>query len=176
MLFDLTLAIEIGMVLAVFLFMHRMIKISNVSSFLQEHNQNGQEENAINKYIIPEEVQVFEISGPLFFGAAYKFKDAMKVIEKNPKVLIVRMSNVPVIDATGLHTIKHVLQRCKRNHIQLIISGIQPSVFEEFKKSRLLFRIGKRYVVDNFETALNRANEIMERSSKGNANALTATL
>lgn len=165
-LFDLTLAIEIGMVLAVFLFMRRMIRISNVSSLLQENGQIGSDEKSINKYNIPNEVEVFELSGPLFFGAAYKFKDAIKVIEKKPKVLIVRMRNVPVIDATGLHTIKDVLHMCRHDKIQLIVSDIQPQVLEEFRKARLLFRIGKRYVTDDLEIALRRANEVLVSTAK----------
>ena len=161
-LFDLTLAIEIGMVLAVFLFMRNMIKISNVSSMISDDNgTNDNDENSVAKHTIPKDVEVFELSGPFFFGAAYKFKDAIKVIEKKPKVLIVRMRHVPVIDATGLHTIKDVLKMCNRDKIQLIISGIQPQVLEEFKKSRLLFQIGKRYVTSDFDIALQRANEVL---------------
>lgn len=165
-LFDLTLAIEIGMMLAVFLFMRRMIKISNISPFLNETEDNNNDDNSINKYNIPKYVEVYELTGPLFFGAAYKFKDAIKIIESKPKVLIVRMRNVPVIDATGLHTIKDVLHMCKADNIQLIISGIQPQVLEEFKKSRLLFQIGKRYVTNDLNVALQRANEIIKRTIK----------
>jgi sulfate permease, SulP family len=155
---------EVGMVLAVFLFMRRMIKISNVSSLLQENREKGADENVISKYDIPKGVEVFELSGPLFFGAAYKFKDAIKVIENKPKVLIVRMRNVPVIDSTGLHTIKDVLRMCRHDKIQLIISGIQPQVLEEFKKSRLLFQIGKRYVTNDFDIALQRAKDILSET------------
>ena len=165
-LFDLTLAIEIGMVLAVFLFMRKMIKISNVSSFLNEDKNVGVDENSINKYKLREEVEVFELTGPMFFGAAYKFKDAIKVIEKKPKVLIVRMRHVPIIDATGLHTIKDVLRMCRNDKIQLIISGITPLVLEEFKKSRLLFSIGKRYVTNDLNIALQRADEVIARQTE----------
>jgi SulP family sulfate permease len=161
--FDLTLAIEIGMVLAVFLFMRRMIQISNVSSLLQENGDRSTDENEISKYNIPKGIEVFELSGPLFFGAAYKFKDAMRVIENKPKALIIRMRNVPVIDATGIHTIKEVLRMCHHGSIQLIISGIQPQVLEEFRKARLLFQIGKHYVTDDFDTALQRAVEIVQQ-------------
>lgn len=162
-LVDLTVAIEIGMILAVFLFMRKMIQISNVSSILNEVEDFDSEDDksAITKYKIPGEVEVFELSGPMFFGAAYKFKDAIRVIEKKPKVLIVRMRHVPIIDATGLRTIKDVLRMCDHDRIQLIISGIQPQVLEEFKKSRLLFQIGKRYVTDNFDMALRIANEVI---------------
>lgn len=165
-LFDLTLAIEIGMVLAVFLFMRRMIKISNVSSLLQENREKGTDENAISKYDIPRGIEVFELSGPLFFGAAYKFKDAIKFIENKPRVLIVRMQHVPVIDATGIHTIKDVLHMCRHDKMQLIISGIQPQVLEEFRKARLLFQIGKRYVTEDFDIALQRAKEVVMNTKK----------
>jgi len=143
-----------------------MIKISNVSSLLQENGQNSLDDKSVSKYKIPKEVEIFELSGPLFFGAAYKFKDAIKIIENKPKVLIVRMRSVPVIDATGIHTIKDVLKMCKHDKIHLIISGIQPPVLEEFRKARLLFQIGKRYVTDDFDTALQRANEVLERNVK----------
>lgn len=163
--FDLTLAIEIGMVMAVFLFMRKMIKISNVSSLLDENEggANVDDIKSINKYKIPEGVEVFELNGPMFFGAAYKFKDAMKIIEKKPRVLIVRMRYVPIIDATGLHTIKDVLRTCNHDKIRLIISGIQPQVLEEFKKSRLLFAIGKRFVTDDLEKALIIASDIIRK-------------
>ena len=174
-LFDLTLAIEVGMVLAVFLFMRRMIKISNVSSLLQENGEKRTDENAISKYNIPKGVEVFELSGPLFFGAAYKFKDAIKVIENKPKVLIVRMRNVPVIDATGIHTLKDVLHMCRNDKIQLIISGIQPQVLKEFQNSRLLFQIGKRYVTDDFELSLQRAKEVLVRNDISISNNMQPT-
>lgn len=162
-LFDLTLAIEVGMVLAVFLFMRSMISISNVSSLLKENDENESDAYSMSKYIIPRNVDVFELSGPLFFGAAYKFKDALRIIDRKPGVLIVRMRNVPVIDATGIHAIKDVLNMCSEDKIQLILCGIQPQVLEEFKKSRLLFKIGKRYVTDTLETALLRAEEILRK-------------
>jgi SulP family sulfate permease len=159
-LFDLTIAIEIGMVMAAFLFMRKMIRISNVNILFKENGENSEDPNAIDKFEIPKEVEVFELNGPFFFGAAYKFKDSFKIIEKKPKVLIVRMRNVPVIDATGLHTMEDVLRMCRHSRIQLIISGLQPAVYEEFRKSRLLFKIGKRYVTTDLETALKRAVEV----------------
>lgn len=166
-LFDLTLAIEIGMVLAVFLFMRRMIKISDVRSLLVDTNQSNDDQvTSVAKHDIPKDVEVFELSGPFFFGAAYKFKDAINVIEKKPTVLIVKMHHVPIVDATGIHTLKEVLKMCKRDNIHLIISGIQPSVLEEFRKSRLLFQVGKRYITADFDTALQRAKEVLTRTQK----------
>jgi SulP family sulfate permease len=160
---DLTMAIEIGMVLAVFLFMRRMIKISNVSSLLDDSNVSETDDQPINKYQIPANVDVFELSGPLFFGAAYKFKDAIKVIEQKPKVLIIRMRKVPVIDATGIHTLKDILQMCRQDKIKLVLTGVQPHVLQVLRKSRLLFKIGKRYVTEDMETAIARAQEMINR-------------
>jgi len=161
-LVDLTVAIEVGLILAVFLFMRTMIQVSNVNSMLFEKNDK-EFGSFINDHAVPDEVEVFELTGPLFFGAAYKFKDAIKVIEKKPKVLVVHMSKVPVIDATGIQTIRDVLKMCRHDNILLIISGIQPQVLSEFKKSRLQFQIGKRYIIPDFEKALQRASSYLEK-------------
>jgi len=115
-LVDLTVAIEIGMVLASFLFMRNMIKFSDVSIITRdfEGGEAGADAESLEHYTIPKNVEVFEISGPLFFGAAYKFKDAMRFIENPPKVLIIRMRKVPIIDATGLKTISEVYQESRK--------------------------------------------------------------
>jgi SulP family sulfate permease len=160
-LVDLTIAIEIGMVMAAFLFMREMIQISDISKKLTTEDKEAEDANATDKYSIPKEVEVFELNGPLFFGAAYKFKDAMREIEKKPRVLILRMRQVPVIDATGLHTVEDVYRMCKREGTRLIISGLQPAVKKQFKESRLMFKIGGRYFTDDFAGALALAKIVM---------------
>jgi SulP family sulfate permease len=164
--FDLTVAIEIGMVLAVFLFMRTMIQISNVSPVLQEKQQGVDYKEMMDPHAFMRDVETFEITGPFFFGAAYKFREAIRVIQRKPKILIVRMDKVPVIDATGTRTIRDILHTCKKDNIHVIVSGVQPPVLDEFKRSRLLFRIGKRYVTHDIATALNRAKEVIERDRK----------
>lgn len=159
--FDLTIAIQIGMVLAAFLFMRQMIKISNVDINPHRLPDGTIDLNGTGQFNIPPSVDVFEITGPMFFGAAYKFKDSMRFIEKKPRVLILRMRMVPVVDETGLHTIKDVLQMCEKDGTRLIISGVQPKVLEELKKSRLLFRIGKRFVKPEFSAALEVARQVI---------------
>lgn len=158
-LIDLTVAIEIGMILAAFLFMRNMMK----SSFVEQLNlsSNNQDED-MKKYILPKGVDVFEINGPLFFGAAYKFKDAMKQIADPAKVLIIRMKNVPVIDATGIQILKDVTKEIKINGTKLIITEVNSDqVMAELKKTRLLFQIGKANVTDTFEKAIKRSNEVL---------------
>jgi SulP family sulfate permease len=156
---DLTVAIEIGMVLAAFLFMRRMMKISSVQQFIS--TEEAWENDPFVATDLPEGVAVFEISGPLFFGAAYKFKDAMNEIGQPPKVLIIRMKNVPVIDATGLRVLKEVHQGMKARGSKLILSEISnEQVMAELTKARLLFQIGKGNVRNTFEEALQRANDL----------------
>ena len=163
-LIDLTVAIEIGMVLAAFLFMRKMIKFSDVSILTKDvdDNENEADREALEKYIIPKEVQVFEITGPLFFGAAYKFKDAIRFIEKTPKVLIIRMRQVPIIDATGIRTLQEVHKESMHRGTKLILSEVHSvQVLQELKDARLLFTIGKANVTDTFEQALQRCKKLL---------------
>jgi SulP family sulfate permease len=157
-LVDLTVAIEIGMILAAFLFMRKMMQASSVHGV----SQINQADEMFNPAELPEGVDVFEINGPLFFGAAYKFKDAMKVIENPARVLIIRMRNVPVIDATGIRVLREVYTATKKQRTKLILAEINSSqVTVELKKARLLFQIGKGNIKDTFERALARANDIL---------------
>ena len=113
--------------------------------------------------MLPRDVEVFEITGPFFFGAAYKFKDAIRLIEKTPKVLIIRMSNVPIIDATGIRTLEEVHKQLKQKGIKLILAEVSDEkVLQELKNARLLFAIGKANVVTSFERAVERAVKIIE--------------
>lgn len=161
-LFDLTLAIEIGIVLAAFLFMRKMIQISDISKVLTEDRIESEDPNAIDKYFIPKGVEVFELKGPLFFGAAYKFKDAIREIEKKPRVLILRMDEVPIIDATGLHTVEDVYRMCKREGTRLIISGLQPPVKDQLHKSGLMLLIGEQNIISEFSKALTLSQVIID--------------
>ncbi len=163
---DLTVAIEIGMILAVFLFMRKMIKFSDVSVLAKDFVENDIEKDKepITNYTIPKDIEVFEITGPLFFGAAYKFKDAMKFIEKPPKILIIRMRQVPIIDATGIKTIKEVYKESKHRGTKLILSEVHSKqVLEELKNARLLFAIGKANVTNTFTQAIERGNAILNK-------------
>jgi len=118
--------------------------------------------NDIGNFIIPDNVQVFEITGPLFFGAAYKFKDAMRIIEKPPKVLIIRMRKVPIIDATGIRTLAEVYKETKHRKTKLILSEVHyGQVRKELQNARLLFAIGKANITESFPEALNKAQAIL---------------
>ncbi|HEY9362472.1 MAG TPA: SulP family inorganic anion transporter, partial [Chitinophagaceae bacterium] len=161
---DLTVAIQIGMVLAVFLFMRKMIRFSDVSILADEIEDTDFGYDLVDgKFQIPEYLEVFEITGPLFFGAAYKFKDAMRYLKKHPKVLIIRMRHVPIIDATGIQTLREVYNESKQRHTKIILSEVHSQqVRKELQDTRLLFAIGKGNVKDTFEEALERARIISE--------------
>jgi sulfate permease, SulP family len=161
---DLTVAIQIGMVLAVFLFMRKMIRFSDVSILADEIEDTDFDYDLVDgKFQIPEYLEVFEITGPLFFGAAYKFKDAMRYLKKHPKVLIIRMRHVPIIDATGIQTLREVYNESKQRHTKIILSEVHSQqVRKELQDTRLLFAIGKGNVKDTFEEALERAWVISE--------------
>lgn len=160
---DLTVAIEIGMVLAAFLFIRDMTKHTYIQSVNVEEDENDFDDPlAITKFRIPKEIEVYEINGPLFFGAAYKFRDAISLIEKKPKVFILRMRNVPYIDATGLRALKEVLNDMQNKGTKIVLSGVtNEQVIDELQKSRIAFIVGKANIKPAFPEALERANEIL---------------
>ncbi|MEO7263729.1 MAG: sulfate permease [Ferruginibacter sp.] len=168
-LVDLTVALEIGMVLAVFLFMRKMIQFSEVN-VLSKTMLDGKVENENDTLFnnnIPADVEVYEITGPLFFGAAYKFKDAMKFIEKPPRVLILRMRQVPIIDSTGIKTIGEVHKESKHRGTKLILSEVHSGqVITSLKTARLLFAIGKANVTQSFTDAIERSKVILAEKTK----------
>ena len=162
-LVDLTVAIEIGIVLSSFLFMRNMMKLSNVAIIRKEMNDQeigknyDQRSNELKS--LPKGVEVFEIEGPFFFGAAYKFKDALKVIETPPKVLIVRMGHVPFIDASGIHAIKEVQKECTLRKIRLMLVETPASVLGNMEKLGLLEKIGKENIYESMSEALQAIKE-----------------
>jgi sulfate permease, SulP family len=147
-LFDLTVAIQIGMVMAALLFMERMSKISKIST-LEEN------EDLIEDYRdLPKGINVYEINGPFFFAAARAYRETLINLDHGTKITIIRMRNVPFIDSTGMHNFKDVITELKSKNIRVVLSGVRKEVFEELQKSRVLFTIGKANVFDNFNDAM----------------------
>jgi SulP family sulfate permease len=160
---DLTVAIEIGMILAAFLFMRKMMQVSSVQQTAGSSSESS-DDNFI-PYSLRDGVDVFEINGPLFFGAAYKFKDTMKMLENPARILIIRMRNVPVIDATGIRVLKDVHNELVKKGSKLILAEISSEqVINELAKARLLFQIGKGNIKETFEQALKRADDLLSEN------------
>jgi len=165
-LVDLTVAIEIGMILASFLFMRNMIQFSsvNITSGLVGNEAHHE---MLSDYDIPRQIEVFEISGPLFFGAAYKFKEAMRLFEKKPEILIIRMGKVPIIDATGIQMIQDLNREFESRRAKIILSEVtNPDILQKLSKTRLLFSIGKANVTSSFEAAVKRSLIILNENNK----------
>ena len=161
--FDLTIAIEIGMVLAVLLFMRRMSMVTNIGVITRELKDEEEpvDPNAIDKKNIPDDVEVYEINGPFFFGAATKFKDAIMVVENPPKIRIIRMRNVPAMDATGLHIFKEFYKDSANKGTQIILSGVHTQPLIALQQSGMLDTIGEENIFGNIDDALDRAREIL---------------
>lgn len=162
-IFDLTVAIQIGMILAVILFMRRMAMVTNVGVITREltDEEESYDPNSINKREVPKSVEVFEVNGPFFFGAASTFKDAMHVIEEPPKVRIIRMRNVPAIDATGLHTLEEFYKDSKKQGTTIVLSGVHTQPLYAMTQAGIFDMYGEENIHGNIDDALDRAREIL---------------
>jgi SulP family sulfate permease len=156
---DLTVAIEVGLVLAAFLFMRRMAQVTNVSVIANEFSENVNEAdpNSVATRRIPRGVVVYEINGPFFFGAAETFKDTLGRTLGKPKVLILRMRNVPAIDATGMHALMDVVRRTRRDGTIALLSDVHAQPLVALGRSGALDEIGDDDIFGNIDDALNRA-------------------
>ncbi len=161
---DLTIAIEVGVLLAVILFIRRMSDVAEVEYVTEELHEDDEEladPNNIASRHVPHGVAVFEIMGSLFFGAVEKFKAALDMTSSHPKILILRMRQVPSIDAAGIQMIEGLLSKCRSEGTQLLLSGVHSQPIVALSKSGLLRDIGEQNVLANIDAALNRAREIL---------------
>ncbi|OBX22116.1 MULTISPECIES: SulP family inorganic anion transporter [Bizionia] len=157
-IFDLVIAIEIGIVLSSFMFMKRMSESVNIQGFSSE---NGHEEHLFDDELleIPKGVILYEINGPLFFGAARQFQETITNTHFQPQVIIIRMRYVPLIDATGYQSIKEILKSYQARKINVIISGVSTSLMADFEKNDIFSFIDRAFVVDDIHTAIEKAQE-----------------
>ena len=162
-LVDLTVAIQAGLFLAMLLFMRRMALVTNVDIVTKELEdiEEPDDPNAVSKRKIPSKVEIFEINGPFFFGASYKFMEAMGQIGAKPKVSIIRMRNVLALDATGIHTLTDAYNKFKKSGVTLLIADLHAQPLFAMERCGLLDMIGEDHVFGNIDDALNRAREIL---------------
>ena len=160
-LVDLTVAIEVGIVLAALLFMRRMAEVTNVSVITRELDDEGDEyatdTNAVRRRAVPKGVEVYEINGPFFFGAAEQFKDTLGRVARKPRVLIIRMRNVPAIDSTGIRALADVTRRTRKEGTLVLLSDVHAQPLIALGRSDLLDEIGEDNIFGNLDDALNRA-------------------
>lgn len=163
--FDLILAIEIGMILSSFIFMKRMSEaISIKSSANLMGPKNEYEETLFEEELpeIPKNVLLYEINGPLFFGASQKFQEVITDLNSQPEVLILRMRNVPFIDATGINRLKEMCQQLQAKGTTIIISEANHEVRHEMLKAQLYSIIDRHNILTNINSAIQRARDISE--------------
>lgn len=160
-LVDLNFAIQAGIALASILFIDQMMKTTQIRAVESEENDPDSTSNKI----IPHGVEVYEIQGPLFFGVAEKLVDTLMLFEKPPRIFILRMRYVPLIDAAGLHALEILQERLSEYTTHLILSGVNPQVHRFITSSHIDEKIGHENIVDHIDKALLRANEIMEKEN-----------
>jgi SulP family sulfate permease len=161
-LVDLTAGIGVGMVLASLLFMKRMAEVTNVtlvSRDFQDARPSSDESGAIYLRQVPQGVEVYEINGPFFFGAAEKFKDTLSEVSKKPKVLIIRMRNVPAIDSTAIHALRDLTRRTRRDGTLVLLSDVHSQPLIALGRSELLGEIGEEHLFGNIDEALVAARQ-----------------
>ncbi len=163
---DLTAAVQVGVVLAALLFMKRMSDVTSMGKInfdvSEKTAKNIADPDATSNKEIPEGVEVYEINGPFFFGVADMLINTLEHIGKTPKVFILRMRNVPAIDATGEHALENFYNTCKKAGTQLVLSGVNPVPYETLKKMHFIEMIGEENITNHIDKALIRTREILK--------------
>ena len=165
-IFDLTIAIEVGLIIACLLFMKRMSETTDVKAITEEIDLNQDAEFStgnLEHLIIPQGVEVYEINGPYFFGAGNKFEEIMASFGDRPKVRIIRMRKVPFVDSTGIHNLTSLCEMSKKEGIQIVLSGVREKVNGQLEHAGFYHLIGEENICSHINLALKRANEIIEK-------------
>lgn len=163
-IFDLTIAIEVGLLIACLLFMKRMAETTDVKVIMDEIDPNDEldiEQGNLEHLTIPKGVEVYEINGPYFFGAGNKFEEVMAVFGDRPVVRVIRMRKVPFVDSTGIHNLKNLCIMSRKEGIEIVLSGVNSNVRAVLERSGFNELIGKENICDNISTALKRSKEII---------------
>lgn len=166
---DLNFAVQVGISLASLLFIHKMSEAGSVRELRvdkSDENMHSYEydKDAIALRKVPKDVEVYEVFGPLFFGVADKLKDTLLLMEKPPRVFILRMRYVPIMDAAGIHALGELYCGLKKQGTTLVLSGVNSNIMKFLKKSELEDLIGKENICDHIDKALARTDEILANS------------
>lgn len=164
-IFDLTVAIEVGLIIACVLFMKRVMETTQISVITDEIDPNKESDLEVHEehLIVPEGVEVYEINGPYFFGIATKFEEIMARLGDRPKIRIIRMRKVPFIDSTGIHNLTTLCKMSQKENIHIILSGVNDQVHAVLEKSGFYELLGKENICSNINEALEvAAKEVKE--------------
>ena len=164
---DLTVAIQFGVLASALLFMKRMSDVSE-SNFVTKRLKEQEKEFISDEFKeMPKDIEIFEINGPLFFGASSYFQDNLNAIETKPKVLILDMEHVPVIDATGIHILEKVITTSLKNGTHPIIVGLNKQPYTAIKKIHLDQKIGKENMCKNITEGIALSKKILLKDLYG---------
>ena len=164
-IFDLTIAIEVGLLVACLLFMRRMAESTQIKVIADEIDPNDETDAEVHEehLIIPKGVEVYEINGPYFFGIANKFEELMAALDDHPKVRVIRMRRVPFIDSTGIHNLQNLCEMSHREGTHIVLSGVTPNVYSVLEHNGFCQLLGKDHICPNINVALDRAAAIVKR-------------
>ena len=165
-IFDLTIAIEVGLIIACLLFMKRMSETTDVKAITEEIDPNLESEFStgnLDHLIIPKGVEVYEINGPYFFGAGNKFEEIMASFGDRPQVRIIRMRKVTFVDSTGIHNLTNLCEMSQKEGIQVVLSGVREKVNAQLEHAGFYHLIGEENICSHINLALKRANEIIAK-------------
>ncbi|QBG48470.1 sulfate permease [Verrucomicrobia bacterium S94] len=168
-LIDLTVAVEVGIVLSALLFIRRMSEIANVSVITDAVSgdvDSAEDPRAFALREVPPGVEVYEVEGPFFFGMADTFWNALGNRRKNIPVLVLRIRHVPAIDATGLHNLRQLHAQCRKKKTELVFSGVAAQPHRTFKQSGFLDEVGAENFCSSIDAALERAQELIQKGKK----------
>ena len=166
-IFNLTIAIEIGLLLAVVLFLRRMTETTQISVLHDELDiATGTESTTHEVLKVAKGVEVYEIEGPFFFGVATKFDELMRSMADRPLVRIIRMRKVPFIDSTAIHNLEILITSSQKEKIHVILSGVNPTVHATLKKANIDRLIGDDHICDHITKAVAKANEFVAEMKK----------
>ena len=164
-IFDLTIAIEVGLIIACLLFMRRMSETTDVRVISDEINPDEEYSDMklgnLEHLTIPEGVEVYEINGPYFFGVGNRFEEIMATMGDRPAVRIIRMRKVPFVDSTGIHNLTNLCLMSQKEGIQIILSGVTEKVNSQLTKAGFCELVGNENICSHIDLALKRANEIV---------------
>ena len=163
-IFDLTVAIEVGLVIACVLFMKRVMETTKISVITDEIDPNKESDIAVHEenLMIPKGIEVYEINGPYFFGIATKFEETMTQLGDRPKVRIIRMRKVPFIDSTGIHNLTTLCEMSQKEKTTVILSGVNENVHNVLEKAGFYELLGKENICPNINVALERAKSLVK--------------
>lgn len=164
-IFDLTIAIEVGLLIACVLFMKRVMETTEISVIRDEIDPNQESDLEVHEehITLPKGIEVYEINGPYFFGIATKFEEIMSQLGDRPKIRIIRMRKVPFIDSTGIHNLANLCEMSQKENIHIILSGVNSKVHQVLEKSGFYELLGEDNICSNINEAVAKATETISK-------------